>query len=57
MDTARSGVLPRAEGDGPFRGADQLMVFVPAASWSLYRDGAGCEENPWEHWLGRIMAF
>lgn len=44
-------------GDDPFRGADQLMVYVPAASYPLYRDGAGCEGNAWERWRGRIISF
>lgn len=33
------------------------MVYVPSASYSLYRDGAGCEENAWERWLGRVIFF
>lgn len=44
-------------GADPFRGANQLTVYVPSNSYSLYRDGAGCEGNPWEHWLGRVTSF
>ena len=44
-------------GEDPFAGAEQLKVYVPAASYPLYRDGAGCEGNPWERWLGRVVSF
>lgn len=44
-------------GENPFAGADRLKIYVPAASFSLYRDGAGCEGNPWERWPGRIISF
>ncbi len=44
-------------GDDPFRGADRLRVYVPSASYPLYRDGAGCEGNAWERWQGRIVRY
>lgn len=44
-------------GEDPFAGADGLSIYVPAASWSLYRDGAGCGINAWEPWLGRIVRY
>lgn len=48
---------PPGIGNDPFRGAEQLRVYVPAASYPLYRDGAGCGENPWERWQGRIVRY
>lgn len=50
------GAPPRI-GEEPFRGADHLTVYVPSASYPLYRDGAGCEGNPWARWLVRIVSF
>ena len=38
-------------------GADNLQILVPAAVYSWYRDGYGCEENPWRPWLGQIFAY
>ena len=37
-----------------FDGADQIMIFVPAESYAMYRDGTGCETNPWDQYLDRI---
>lgn len=37
-----------------FDGAEGLKIFVPAASFALYRDGDGCETNPWAQYLDRI---
>ncbi len=37
-----------------FDGADQVKIFVPLDAYSLYRDGAGCTENPWTRYLSRI---
>lgn len=48
---------PPRIGDDPFKGAEQLKVYVPAPSYPLYRDGAGCAGNPWERWLGRIVRY
>ena len=44
-------------GEEPFRGADSLKIYVPRDSYSLYRDGAGCEENPWQPYLDRIETY
>ena len=44
-------------GEEPFRGADSLKIYVPRDSYSLYRDGAGCEENPWQPYLNRIETY
>lgn len=40
-----------------FRGADQLRVLVPRAVYSYYRDGYGCETNPWSPFLDRIHTY
>lgn len=38
-------------------GADQVRIFVPTETYSLYRDGYGCETNPWTPYLDRIYTF
>lgn len=38
-------------------GADQIRIFVPQGVYHLYRDGYGCEQNPWEAFLDRIYAY
>lgn len=48
---------PPEIGEAPFRGADRLKVYVPSASYSLYRDGAGCGGNAWERWRERVTPF
>jgi len=40
-----------------FDGADQVQVFVPEAAYSMYRDGFGCETNPWAPYLDRLHSF
>lgn len=40
-----------------FDGADQVQIFVPEEIYSLYRDGHGCETNPWTPYLDRIHSF
>lgn len=40
-----------------FRDADQIRIFVPAAAFPLYRDGYGCETNPWTPYLGRMNTY
>ena len=40
-----------------FDGAGQVKVFVPSEAYSLYRDGAGCETNPWASYLNRVYPF
>ena len=38
-------------------GADRVRIYVPAAAWPMYRDGYGCEANPWAPWLDRIYTY
>lgn len=40
-----------------FDGAEQVRILVPEAAYALYRDGAGCESNPWEAYLNRIETY
>lgn len=40
-----------------FDGANQVRVYVPADSYYLYRDGQGCETNPWKEFLDRIYTY
>ena len=40
-----------------FDGAEQVRILVPEAAYALYRDGAGCEANPWEGYLDRIETY
>ena len=44
-------------GKAPFDGAPNLRIFVPSQSYPLYRDGDGCEANPWAEHLDRIYTF
>lgn len=37
--------------------ADQVKVFVPSEVYSMYRDGVGCETNPWARYLDRVYPF
>lgn len=46
-----------AIGQEPFAGADQIKIFVPSESYALYRDGDGCEANPWSAYLDRIYPY
>ena len=46
-----------AIGDAPFAGADGLRIFVPSESMALYREGDGCEVNPWTAYLDRIYPY
>ena len=48
---------PCGVNDYSFEGADALKIFVPAAAWPLYRDGYGCETNPWTPFLERIYTY
>ncbi len=43
--------------ENTFTGADRLKIFVPAQSYHLYRDGDGCEVNPWSNYLERIFSY
>lgn len=40
-----------------FDGADQIRVHVPEEVYALYRDGEGCEANPWYQYLDRIVTY
>lgn len=40
-----------------FDGADALRVYVPAAAYPMYRDGFGCEANPWTVHLDRVYPY
>lgn len=40
-----------------FDGADRVRIFVPSDAFHLYRDGYGCESNPWIPYLNRIFTF
>lgn len=40
-----------------FDGVPNLRIFVPSPSYPLYRDGDGCEANPWAEYLDRIYTF
>ena len=39
------------------KGADGVRFFVPEAVFPMYRDGWGCETNPWEDYVGRIYSY
>ena len=49
--------MPPTVGEGLLQGADGLTIYVPAAAFHLYRDGAGCATNPWEPHLKRIVTY
>ena len=34
-----------------------LQILVPADAYSWYRDGYGCEENPWHPYLNQIFSY
>lgn len=40
-----------------FDSAGQVKVFVPSEAYSMYRDGVGCETNPWALYLDRVYPF
>ena len=40
-----------------FDGAENLRVYVPAAAYPMYRDGYGCEANPWTEHIGRVYSY
>lgn len=46
-----------AIGDAPFAGVPELRIFVPSEAYHLYRDGDGCEVNPWTAYLDRIYEY
>lgn len=43
--------------ENTFTGAAHVKIFVPTEAYSLYRDGTGCETNPWQLYLDRIYTF
>ncbi|MBR1686376.1 MAG: hypothetical protein IJ708_14670 [Clostridia bacterium] len=54
-------LLPRDRlpdvGENLFGDNTKAAVLVPAADYSMYRDGVGCETNPWERYLGRLSTY
>ncbi len=40
-----------------FRNMKNLKILVPAESYSLYRDGNGCEANLWSEYLEQIFTY
>ena len=36
---------------------ETLRFFVPASAYTFYRDGFGCESNPWTPWLDRVYTY
>ncbi len=40
-----------------FQTLKQLKILVPRESYSLYRDGDGCEANPWAEYLDWIYSY
>lgn len=51
-----TGTVCRPAGQ-TFDGADRVRVFVPSEAYHLYRDGTGCESNPWALYLDRICTY
>lgn len=49
--------FPCGISEDTFLGADQVRVYVPGTAYSMYRDGYGCESNPWMPYLDRINAY
>lgn len=43
--------------DGTFADAAQVRIYVPAQAYPMYRDGYGCEANPWTAYLDRIFTY
>ena len=48
---------PCAVTEHTFDGADQVRIHIPEAAYALYRDGAGCDTNPWYAYLDRIVTY
>lgn len=44
-------------GEKAFDACPDLKIFVPREDYSMYRDGAGCAQNPWEPYLDRIVTY
>ena len=44
-------------GEKAFDACPNLKILVPQEDYSLYRDGAGCAQNPWEPYLDRIATY
>ncbi|MBQ7182755.1 MAG: hypothetical protein IJR97_02120 [Clostridia bacterium] len=36
---------------------EKMQILVPYSAYPWYRDGYGCEENPWQKYLGRIVSY
>lgn len=48
---------PCSIAEGTFAGAEGLRILVPSEVFPMYRDGYGCERNPWEPYLERIIPY
>ena len=48
---------PCAVTEHTFDGADQVRIYIPEAAYALYRDGTGCDANPWYPYLDRIETY
>lgn len=44
-------------GENPFPEDTELRVYVPAEAYPLYRDGYGCETNPWSRFLDLLRTY
>lgn len=40
-----------------FNSADHIKIFVPEEAYPMYRDGYGCESNPWSELLDRMFVY
>lgn len=43
--------------EGTFEGAEELRILVPSGVYPMYRDGYGCEVNPWQPILEQIIPY
>lgn len=51
------GTKPCSVTEHTFDSAPQVKILVPADAFPMYRDGYGCENNPWTPYLDRIYTF
>ena len=43
--------------DNALNGADGVTFFVPKDVYWMYKDGYGCETNPWERYLDKLSVY
>lgn len=48
---------PCAITEHTFDDAEQLRIYVPSTAYPYYRDGYGCENNPWASYLDWIFPY